>query len=71
MVKDYGKHVVNVAFEGKDGRLLPGGARRLSQATDWGLNIKYADLARHMRIVVQVPPTSAVPLSSRASPSEN
>ena len=34
LIKDYGKRVVNVAFETRGGKLLPGGARGLNQATD-------------------------------------
>lgn len=52
VVKDYGKRVVNVAFETRGGQLLPGGARRLNQATDWSLTIKYADLATFLKIPV-------------------
>jgi len=33
-VKDAGKSVVNVAFRTQNGRLLPGGARRLNEITD-------------------------------------
>lgn len=43
-IKDLGKHVVSVAFETQDGKLLPGGARRLNQATDWSVQVKYCDL---------------------------
>lgn len=41
LVKDSGKRVVNVAFRTRDGRLLPGGARRLNQHTDWSLDVPY------------------------------
>jgi uncharacterized LabA/DUF88 family protein len=47
-IKDYGKHVVNVAFLTKEGGLLPGGARRLNQATDSSLLISHTDLATHL-----------------------
>jgi uncharacterized LabA/DUF88 family protein len=50
VVKDYGKRVVNVAFETRGGELLPGGARRLNQVTDWGFNIPYQSLAEHLHI---------------------
>lgn len=43
-IKDHGKIVINVAFEARNGRLLPGGARRLNQVTDSALTVKYADL---------------------------
>ena len=45
VVKDSGKRVINVAFLTRGGQLLPGGARRLNQVTDWSINIKYEDLA--------------------------
>ncbi|TSA11864.1 MAG: NYN domain-containing protein [Deltaproteobacteria bacterium] len=40
-VKDCGEKVVNVAFLTRSGQLLPGGARRLNQVTDWSLQISY------------------------------
>lgn len=46
--KDYGKRVVNVAFETRGGKLLPGGARRLNQMTDDSLHIKYHELSRFL-----------------------
>ncbi len=50
VVKDSGKHVVNVAFRTRSGKLLPGGARRLNQLVDWSLEITYADLGQHLNI---------------------
>ncbi len=50
VVKDSGKHVVNVAFLTRSGKLLPGGARRLNQIVDWSLEIKYADLDKYLSI---------------------
>jgi len=47
-VKDFGRSVVNVAFERRDGRLLPGGARRLNQVTDWSVSVSYEDFAQHL-----------------------
>ncbi len=44
VVKDSGKTVINVAFEARNGRLLPGGARRLNHLTDSAVIVKYADL---------------------------
>lgn len=41
VVKDAGKQVVNVAFITRGGDLLPGGARRLNQITDWHCNIQF------------------------------
>ena len=46
--KNSGKHVVNVAFEAQDGRLLPGGARRLNDVTDWSIAVPYAEFRTAM-----------------------
>jgi uncharacterized LabA/DUF88 family protein len=40
-IKDSGKTVVNVAFKKRNGKLLPGGARRLNQNTDNSLEVGY------------------------------
>src|SRR6185503_10571908 len=40
-VKDMGKPVVNVAFLARNGKLLPGGARRLNQVTDWSIALEW------------------------------
>ena len=40
-VKNRGKQVVNVSFETRGGKLLPGGARSLNQITDKSLIVKY------------------------------
>lgn len=50
VVKDSGKQVINVAFKTQNGTLLPGGARRLNQVTDWNLEIPYQDLAEHLNL---------------------
>lgn len=50
IVKDYGKRVVNVAFVTRSGHLLPGGARRLNQVTDWRFNIPFNTLSEHLNI---------------------
>jgi len=50
VLKDYGKRVVNVAFKTRSGVLLPGGARRLNQMTDWSLGIEFASLAEYLQI---------------------
>ncbi len=50
VIKDHGKHVVNVAFETRGGKLLPGGARRLNRLTDWSLSIPYIELKKYLRI---------------------
>ena len=43
-VKDIGKLVVNVSFSTRSGKLLPGGARRLNQMSDWSLCVPYSDM---------------------------
>ncbi len=48
ILKDAGKTVINVAFEKPDGKLLPGGARRLNIITDSSLNVPFADLRAFM-----------------------
>lgn len=53
VVKDYGKRVVTVAFARRDGRLLPGGARQLNLASDWGLTVKHSDLDSFLKILPQ------------------
>jgi len=46
--KDSGKQLVNVSFLKRDGEVLPGGARRLNQATDRTIEMPYADVIRFM-----------------------
>lgn len=50
VAKDSGKEIVNVAFRTRGGRLLPGGARRLNQATDWSYEISYSDLKQFLKL---------------------
>jgi uncharacterized LabA/DUF88 family protein len=50
VVKDFGKRVVNIAFETRGGKLLPGGAWRLNQITDRMHRIPHGDLARFLKI---------------------
>lgn len=50
VVKDSGKQVINVSFKTQNGKLLPGGAIRLNQTTDWNLEISYQDLANHLSL---------------------
>ncbi|MFW6105146.1 MAG: NYN domain-containing protein [Chloroflexota bacterium] len=50
VLKDCGKRVVNVAFKTRAGQLLPGGARRLNQVTDWSFNIEFIPLAEYLQI---------------------
>lgn len=47
-IKDYGKRTVNVSFLAENGNVLPGGAKRLNQATDWRLEIKHTDSKKHL-----------------------
>jgi hypothetical protein len=54
-VKDFGKHVVNVSFETRGGKLLPGGAWRLNQLTDWSLKIPYADFKGFLNLPIHLP----------------
>ena len=46
--KNSGKHVVNVAFQTQDGSLLPGGARRLNDITDWSISVPYDDFRQSL-----------------------
>ncbi len=50
VVKDAGKQVVNVAFLTRSGDLLPGGARRLNQITDWHCNIGFDTFQGYLSI---------------------
>lgn len=50
VVKDAGKQVVNVAFLTRSGNLLPGGARRLNQITDWHCSIPFETFAQYLHI---------------------
>jgi len=47
-IKDYGKRAINVAFLTGENRLLPGGARRLNQATDDSFSIPHIDFGTHL-----------------------
>ncbi|MFZ2147005.1 MAG: NYN domain-containing protein [Sedimentisphaerales bacterium] len=49
-VKDYGKTIINVVFVARNGKLLPGGARRLNHVTDESIKIKYDNLAGYLKI---------------------
>lgn len=48
--KNKGKHVVNVAFQARNGLLLPGGAKRLNQVTDWSIAIDWNDLKSFLAV---------------------
>lgn len=49
-IKDMGKRTVNVAFLTEKGHLLPGGAKRLNQSTDWSIELKHSDLKGCLRL---------------------
>jgi uncharacterized LabA/DUF88 family protein len=49
-VKNLGKSVVNVAFLARSGLLLPGGAARLNQITDWSISLDWAPLRQALAI---------------------
>jgi uncharacterized LabA/DUF88 family protein len=50
IAKDKGKHVINVAFLARNGEILPGGARRLNQITDWSYQVPYETLKSYLNI---------------------
>ncbi|MBS3734224.1 MAG: NYN domain-containing protein [Phycisphaerae bacterium] len=50
VAKDCGKQVVNVAFMTRSHRLLPGGARRLNQRTDWSLTVEYEPFRKFLKL---------------------
>ena len=50
VIKDRGKRVIDVAFETRSGKSLPGGARRLGHLTDWSVSLKHEDLAGYLGI---------------------
>lgn len=49
-IKDAGKTVVNVTFETKSKKLLPGGARRLNNMTDSSISVSYDDLFKFLHL---------------------
>jgi uncharacterized LabA/DUF88 family protein len=49
-VKDWGKKIVNVAFKTREGGLLPGGARRLNQVTDWSIEVEYEQFKNFLNL---------------------
>ena len=49
-IKDSGKQVVNVGFLTRGGKLLPGGAARLNQITDWSIAVPYEDMRQKLNI---------------------
>ncbi len=60
VVKDWGKHIINVSFLKKSGGLLPGGARRLNQATDRAIEVSYSDMKKFMNLSVRKATAAAV-----------
>jgi uncharacterized LabA/DUF88 family protein len=64
VVKDWGKHIINVSFLKKSGGLLPGGARRLNQTTDRAIEVAYADMDSFMKVTTA--PVSATPSATVA-----
>ncbi len=53
-VKNLGKTVINIAFETREGKLLPGGARRLNETTDWNLALQYEEFAAMMNLSTEI-----------------
>lgn len=49
-IKNRGKKVVNIAFETRGGKMLPGGARRLNFITDESLKIPYSEFKAHLNL---------------------
>ncbi len=50
VLKDFGKRVINIAFTTRNGKLLPGGARRLNQMADRSVTITHDSLASFLKI---------------------
>jgi uncharacterized LabA/DUF88 family protein len=50
VVKDFGKRVVNVAFQTRSGKLLPGGARRLNLVADHGLEVTHDSFSKFLNV---------------------
>jgi len=50
VIKDYGKEAINVAFETRNGKLLPGRAKRLNQITDSHIIIQHDSLSEYLKI---------------------
>jgi uncharacterized LabA/DUF88 family protein len=59
VVKDWGKHIVNVSFLKKSGGLLPGGARRLNQTTDRAIEVAYNDMKKFMNVATKAKSASS------------
>lgn len=54
-VKNLGKQVVNVSFETQERRLLPGGAKKLNEVTDWSLQIPYTEFQVALGLTKEIP----------------
>jgi len=54
-VKNLGKQVVTVSFETQEGRLLPGGAARLNDVTDWFLQIPCTEFLAALGLTKEIP----------------
>lgn len=50
LAKDLGKRIVNVSFLTSNGKLLPGGAKRLNQSTDWSFEVPYIDSKKYFNL---------------------
>jgi uncharacterized LabA/DUF88 family protein len=71
VVKDWGKHIINVSFLKKSGGLLPGGARRLNQTTDRAIEVAYNDMQGFMKVASKKPlamPPASVPAAPSTPP---
>lgn len=62
-IKNSGKHAVNIAFVARSGSLLPGGARRLNEVTDWSVEYGYEDLRQFLKLPDL---SAAVPIAGAA-----
>ncbi|ADE39476.1 NYN domain-containing protein [Candidatus Puniceispirillum marinum] len=54
-VKNLGKHVINVSFQKIDGGLLPGGARKLNEVTDWSMQISFQEFQTALSLEQKLP----------------
>lgn len=72
VVKDWGKHIINVSFLKKNGGVLPGGARRLNRMTDRAIEVAYGDMEKFMNVRAAKEPaagSAVAPATPAASPS--
>jgi uncharacterized LabA/DUF88 family protein len=66
IVKDWGKHIINVSFLKKSGGLLPGGARRLNQMTDRAIEVAYDDMKKFMNVATKIKAAATAPVAPAA-----